>query len=400
MMNPKQQIRIGILASHPVQYQAPWFRALATRADLMVFFAYRPDPDSQGEGFGKAFTWDVDLLSGYPHEFLNNIANEPGATRYNGCDTPEIGRRITEERFDIFIVSGWYLKCYWQAIRACRKHSIPVMVRGDSQLATPRSSVKKWIKEVVYRKMLERFDGFLTVGERNSQYLRHYGVQETRLFPAPHFIDSVWFAEMASVMAWKRPMLRRDWGAETQDFVVVFVGKFVPKKRPFDVISAFAQLDSPVKCCLVLIGAGELEESLRSQAKSLGIKPFFAGFKNQSELPLCYSAADVVVLPSDGGETWGLVINEAMACGTPCVVSESCGCVPDLIEEEVTGFAYPVGDVDGLTNCLMKIIELKTIGHDWKADLERKMRSYSVDACADGTIDAASKLLREQLKIV
>src|SRR6266481_4412295 len=83
-------MRLGILTSHPIQYQAPWFRALAKETDLEVFFAHQPDAAQQGNGFGTAFQWDVDLLSGYQHRFLKNVAKKPSASRFIGCDTPEI----------------------------------------------------------------------------------------------------------------------------------------------------------------------------------------------------------------------------------------------------------------------------------------------------------------------
>ncbi|MCX8090907.1 MAG: hypothetical protein N3I86_08245, partial [Verrucomicrobiae bacterium] len=167
-------MRLGILASHPVQYHAPWFRALARVADVEVFFAHRQSAQEQGRaGFGVAFDWDVDLLSGYPHRFLKNVASRPGVHHYRGCDTPEIGRIIQtglarrlaelqpagerssgaaagcesaeERRFDAFIVMGWYLRAYLQAARACRAAGVPVLVRGDSQLRTPRPLLKRLV---------------------------------------------------------------------------------------------------------------------------------------------------------------------------------------------------------------------------------------------------------------
>src|ERR1700737_1181631 len=158
-------MRVGILASHPIQYQAPWCREVAKETDLHVFFAHRQSAAEQGKaGFGVPFDWDVDLLSGYAHTFLPNIARNPSVNRFSGCDTPQIAgiisgklktenlksgngfsvsesQRVRSSPFDAFIVSGWNLKSYWQAVRACRRAGIPVLVRGDSQLQTPRSRI-------------------------------------------------------------------------------------------------------------------------------------------------------------------------------------------------------------------------------------------------------------------
>ena len=109
-------MRLGILTSHPIQYQAPWFRALAKEVDLEVFFAHRQTAAEQGRaGFGVAFEWDVDLLSGYEHRFLKNVSRNPGVNHFAGCDTPQLREVIRAGKFDAFIVSGWVCKLQSEA---------------------------------------------------------------------------------------------------------------------------------------------------------------------------------------------------------------------------------------------------------------------------------------------
>ena len=101
-------LRIGFLVSHPIQYYAPIFRALAERCDLTVYFAHRQSAEQQASaGFGVAFDWDVDLLSGYRSRFLTNVSRSPSTDRFWGCDTPGIRQEIAGGRFDAFIVPGW-----------------------------------------------------------------------------------------------------------------------------------------------------------------------------------------------------------------------------------------------------------------------------------------------------
>jgi len=382
-----QVICLGILSSHPIQYQAPWFRELAKYVDLKVFFAFQPSKESQGQGFGRAFTWDVDLLHGYAHEFLSNVADAPGAESFRGCDTPEIVRRIEEERFDAFIVCGWHLKCFWQAILACRRRGIPLLVRGDSQLLTPRSWWKKAVKEVVHRVILRQFSALLAVGERNREYLMHYGVPEAKIFKAPHFIDNEWFAEKARVS--KRHEPRDEWGCGPDERIALFVGKFIPEKQASCLIEAISIIDESKRPTLVFVGSGKLEDDLREQVAKTGIKAVFAGFRNQSQLPACYAAADFLVLPSQS-ETWGLVVNEAMACRIPAIVSEACGCAPDLIDGGLTGFRFPSGDSATLARRILDCIALLESSRDVPAALKRKLENYSVAACCEGTLEALS----------
>lgn len=385
-------MRLGILTTHPIQYQAPWFRALAAVTDLEVFFAHRQSATGQAQaGFGVAFEWDVDLLSGYPHRFLENVSPTPNADSFGGCDTPEIREIIRRGKFDAFIVNGWYVKAYWQAIRACRRARVPVLVRGDSQLGTPRSAWFNAAKEVLYRVLLRQFDGFLTVGKRNRAYLEHYGAAPGKIFNVPHFVDNAWFAHRSAEARPQRAEMRRGWGAGEEDFVALFAGKFIPKKRPADLLQALASCQKQGEQGMgVFVGDGPLATDLRAEAAQLGVKARFVGFKNQTELPGCYAAADALVLPSDGGETWGLVVNEAMACGLPAVVSDAAGCGPDLIEEGVTGYTFPLGDPAGLAQQLGRLAAQKTAGHDFTLALATKLADYNVERAVAGTLTAVA----------
>jgi glycosyltransferase involved in cell wall biosynthesis len=397
-------LRIGILSSHPIQYQAPWFREMAKHVELKVFLAFQPTAESQGQGFGRAFTWDVDLLQGYAHEFLPNVSIAPGAESFRGCDNPEIARRIEAEHFDAFIVCGWHLKCFWQAIIACRKRGIPILVRGDSQLLTPRSWWKKAAKEVLHRIILRQFSAFLSVGARNRDYLQHFGARHEKIFFVPHFVDNEWFAARAREACGDVGDERRRWGADDRTFVLLFVGKFQEKKRPADLLRVLDRIGRnqqsirATNILAVFVGAGELAEVLQAEAARLALKVHFADFRNQSELPLCYAAADALVLPSDGGETWGLVVNEAMACGLPAIVSDAVGCAPDLIDDGRTGFVFPLGDISAFADQLAKLVALKASGHDFKADLAEKMKIYSIKTAVEGTIRAVTECSRRTIQ--
>ena len=171
-------LRIGWLASHPIQYHAPIYRELARRCDLTVFFAHRQTPAGQAAaGFGVQFDWDVDVLGGFPSVFLENRARQPGSHHFLGCNTPAIGEEIRRGRFDAFVVSGWSLLSYWQAVLACRRLGVPVLIRGDSQLAMRRSLAVRSAKRLVYPLLLKAFNAFLYVGVRNREYLRYYGTR-------------------------------------------------------------------------------------------------------------------------------------------------------------------------------------------------------------------------------
>jgi glycosyltransferase involved in cell wall biosynthesis len=375
--------RLAILASHPVQYYAPLFREVARRIDLHVFYAHNATPEQQASaGFGQAFMWDVDLTSGYSHSFLRNVASRPGTDHFAGCDTPEIGTRLREGRFDAVLTLGWHLKSMLQGIIAAKRQGVPVMVRGDSHLSTPRSWLKKKLKSVAYPRLLRLFDAALYVGERNRDYYRHYGYPESRLFHSPHCVDTERFAGAATPGA--RAELRARLGLTDADKVVLFAGKLIPLKRPLDIVEALAGLrHEGVTSHLMVVGSGPLDDHVRERAREKSVPLHMLGFQNQTEMPAAYAAADILCLPSKH-ETWGLVCNEAIACGTPIVVSSEVGCAPNLASKGGAGRIFAMGDVADLARAIASVLNDPHARANAKSVSER----FSLARAADGIIAA------------
>jgi glycosyltransferase involved in cell wall biosynthesis len=231
---------------------------------------------------------------------------------------------------------------------------------------------------LAFSHLLRRFDGFLYVGQRNREYLRHYGVPEDRLFFSPHCVDNDAFAAASSAV-------QRAGGRHR----VLFVGKLIGRKHPADLLHAVARLrDKPVQ--VAFAGSGELETELRQIAAASSVHADFLGFVNQSELPAIYASADVLVLPSDGQETWGLVVNEAMACGIPAIVSDAVGCGPDLIEAGLTGATFALGDVGALASAIENVLSFD--GELTRRHLAAKMALYSPARAATAIVDATTTL--------
>lgn len=390
--------RVAVVASHPIQYQAPWFRALAKVTDLTVFFCHRQSAEDQARaGFGEAFEWDVPLVDGYRHEYLANVSATPGVGQFAGCDTPGIRQKLSAGRFDACIVNGWYLKSYLQAMRSARGIGLSVLVRGDSQLREPRGALTTALKYFPYRWMLAQIDAHLYVGQANREYLAHYGVPDEHLFFAPHFVDNERFARGAEAarQSGEAAALRESWGAHPRAVIFGFAGKLVPGKRADDFLAAMARLarqDAGVRG--VVIGAGPEGDALRERAKAEKLPVAFTGFVNQSALPAHYAAIDCLVVPSNS-ESWGLVVNEAMAAGRPVIVSDRVGCAPDLIEESQTGFSYPVGDIAGLTDRMLTLRRtIRERAVELGASVRARIGRYTCDRAVDGTLQALDATVR------
>ncbi len=382
-------MRLAILTSHPIQYYAPIFRELARRIDVKVFFANQATPQQQAAaGFDTAFAWDVDLLSGYEHQFLRNVSTMPGTQYFAGCDTPEIGAHLRSGSFDALLVTGWHLKSYLQGIAAAKRCGMPVLVRGDSHLQTPRSLAKRVAKAAAYPILLRAFDAALYVGSRSRQYFEHYGFPPHRLFYSPHCVDTGWFEARTADDAGST--LRTSLGIGVGERVVLFAGKLVDFKRPLDVVDAVSRLAAHHGASVLVAGAGALARAMRERADSRGVTLRMLGFCNQSQMPAVYAASQVLVLPSTGRETWGLVCNEALACGRPIIVSDAVGCGLDLAGDGDVGRSYPVGDAERLAQALDAVLGAPPA----RAKIKAVSDAHGVAAAAQGIETALAAVSR------
>jgi glycosyltransferase involved in cell wall biosynthesis len=384
------KVRLGILNTHPIQYQALWFRALAAQSDLdlHVYYCHRATPHEQAlAGFRVEFDWDIPLLTGYPHSFLRNTATRPGYGRFAGFDTPEIANIIRSGEYDAVLVNGWHYKSAWQAIWACWKSGVKLLVRGDSHLHTPRSAPKKMAKALIYRAFIPRFDACLAAGEWSREYFLHYGAHPERVFLVPHAVDNEGIAAECRRLEPIRSQLRQHWGLDEDGAVLVFAGKFIEKKRPMDFVHAVEMTARQgVAVQGLMVGDGPLRPTCEDFVRTHRIPIRFTGFLNQSQIVRAYVAGDLLIVPSDGGETWGVVVNEGMACGRPCIVSDAVGCGPDLVRQGQTGESYPVGDIDSLTALIVELVSYPSRLHTMGAHARDRVKQYSVQAAVDGLL--------------
>jgi glycosyltransferase involved in cell wall biosynthesis len=384
--------RIAFMMTHPTQYHSPWFRALARRTDIdiHVFYCSTPSADNQGTGFGVGFEWDVPLLDGYPHTLLRNTGSG-SLVDFQGVDAPEISGIIASRNFDAWVINGWRLRAEWRAIEACWGSEVPMFIRGDSTLLPRRSLMKRTMKWLLYRRWVPRFSCYLTVGTLNEQYYVHYGADSGRFVPVRHFVDNDWFAENAAAASQSLSNQRRAWGISDRALVLLFAGKFTDDKQPMDAVRAIErsrELRDDVH--LIMVGDGPLRAECEAFARSKNLPVTFTGFLNQAKMPTAYAASDVLVLPSIS-ETWGLVVNEAMASGIPAIVSDQVGCAPDLIISGETGSIFRAGDVSGFAHAVIAYANDRSLALKQGAAAKKRIQAYSLESAVEGTVEAAER---------
>jgi glycosyltransferase involved in cell wall biosynthesis len=389
-------IKLTAVMTHPVQYLSPWFRHIATHApsiDLTVLYATRPTPEQQGVRYGLPFDWDVALTDGYRCRIVRPAQPRDcmDSEQFWGLDVPQIGAALADTTPDVVLLPGWQSVTMIRALWAARRLGVPVLYRGDSHAGSAPRGWRRPLWGVKTRLLLRAFDGYLCVGHRVRDHLIACGVHGSRIFNSPHAVDHTRFAAAADASRAPnvRPAIRRELGVSAETFAVLFVGALEARKRPIDLIRAVAALGRGVT--ILYAGSGALEGACRAEAGRLNVSVRFLGFVNQSALGRVYGAADCLALPS-AGETWGLVVNEALASGCPAVVSDTVGCAPDLIDDS-TGAVFRVGDSADLRRALALVRDRCAAGHDYRLACQARAATYSFDRATVGTVAACESVV-------
>ncbi|MEB3255076.1 MAG: glycosyltransferase [Synechococcaceae cyanobacterium] len=396
---PRQRPRLLIATSHPIQYQAPLFRALAncSEIELEVLFLLLPDAKQQGEGFGVAFEWDVPLLEGYRWRCARSSVGKGLGGGFRGIRLRHPGREIEAgtNRPDAILVTGWQVQGLLQILLAAWLKRLPILLRVEAGGPLPRPLASR----LLHHALLAMSSVYLAIGKQNRRFYDFYGVSKDRIFQSPYFVDNSFFAEHSQSESSRREALRQQWGVPNDAFCFLFAGKLQNKKHPLDLLAALEQLQADPNrpdLHVLIVGSGELESACRERVQQRDLPVSFAGFLNQGEMAAAYAVTDALVLPSDRGETWGLVVNEAMACGLPAIVSDQVGCAEDLVEPGITGMIYPCRDVAALARGLAAMAgdpaAARRMGN---AARERVLSSYGVTQARDGVLEGLRRALMD-----
>lgn len=382
--------RLAILSTHPIQYYAPLFRAVAQGDALDVHVFYEWEGAAGGAhdpGFDADVTWDIPLLEGYPHTFMRNSSSDPGTHHFRGIVNPNLVAAIRNYQPDALLIFGWN---YWSHLKALWTFSgeIPIFFRGDSTLLDESPGVRKWLRRAWLSWVYRHVDVALYVGSNNRAYFKAHGLSDEQLRWVPHAVDNRRFAEPPSDAEVNATAWRQELGIPPDAPTVVFAGKFYKKKAPDLLLEAFLLLDA--SCChLLFAGNGRMEQVLRKKAASAG-NVHFLGFQNQSKMPTVYRLGDVVVVPSRS-ETWGLAVNEAMACSRAVIASTRVGCAPDLIEPGENGFVFEADNPQDLARRLQQVVENRDRARAMGRASRQRIRDWSIDAAAQRLEEAVAE---------
>jgi glycosyltransferase involved in cell wall biosynthesis len=373
--------KLAIITTHAIQYYAPVFKLLHERQSLSVMVYYTWGEQSKVKydpGFGATIGWDIPLTEGYPFTWVENTSDDPGTHHYRGVINPNLIDEITNWQPDAILVFGWA----WQSHLKCIRHfkgRVPVYFRGDSTLLDETGGIKSIIKSLFLRWVYKDIDHAFYAGSNNKAYFTKYGLKNGRVSFAPHAVDNERFAQNRKAQA---AALRKQLFIDDDDILVLFAGKFENKKSPVELLDAFLTLRK-TGIHLLFVGNGALEAELKVRAED-SKNIHFMDFQNQSRMPVIYQACDLFCLPSKGpGETWGLAVNEAMACGKAILVSDKVGCAIDLVKPGCNGDVFKSGNKDSLTNCLNYLMQSKSKLAEMGKNSAEKIKEWNFTAIAE-----------------
>ena len=268
---------------------------------------------------------------------------------------------------------------------------IPIYFRGDSTLLDQGNNIiKDFLRKVFLKYVYKSADIFLYVGNENKKYYLNAGIKENQLIFVPHAVDNKRFSISPQIN------FRSQLKIPSNSIIYLFAGKFEDKKNPVLLIDAFLEINN-LNTHLLLVGNGSMEKMLKSKVDELSSdiknRIHFLDFQNQTLMPDLYKSCDVFVLPSQGpAETWGLVVNEAMACGKAIIVSEKCGCASDIVKNNINGFIFKNNDKIELIQAMKYFV--------YDTSISKKMGMMSKKIINEWSIENQAKKIEELLDII
>jgi len=337
--------------------------------------------------FGTEVKWDVPLLDGYEWTHVPNEGS--GGEGFGGLNNPGLEKIIREGNFDaVGCFTGYVRKSFWIARRAAKKAKAAFLFGTDATTLEARDGKawKKWFKRVTWPVIFRMADQVIVPSSGTKELMRSLGIPEERITLTPYSVDNDWW--MAQAANVDRGEARRKIGLGDDERAILFCAKLQPWKCPMDLLRAYAaaQLENSR---LLFAGEGPQKEELSAEAVRLGIseRVKFLGFINQSKLPVLYKLVDLMVLPSTY-EPFAVVVNEAMCCGCPVMVSDRVGAGKDLVVPVAPDFVFPAGNVEALAEKLSGALRKPQRLQQLKPAVVAHIKTWSPERNVDAMVEA------------
>jgi glycosyltransferase involved in cell wall biosynthesis len=393
-------IRVTAFAIYPIQYQAPIWRGLAGIPGITLEVVFETDKSVVGyvdREFGLTIKWDAPLLSGYTYSILPNSKHTGALSVLRTINW--IIEYIRKNCPDVVVITAYSDPFSLMALLVAKAAGARIVMRHEaSDVALKRTKIQFFLRNLALRQLYQFVDGFAVIGTEARLHLLRHGVPASKLKNSPYCVDTKFFE--TEVQRWipKRENIRDSLGISSEGVVLVFSGKLTFKKNPIIILDALSRLPQCTrdKIHLLVVGDGELRSELVALGRTiLGRRFHLLGFLNQTEIGRAYACGDYLVLPSraGAGETWGLVVNEALQFGLGVIVSDGVGCARDLVSESV-GFRFVSCNADSLADAISACTTVVKNGRKRLAEeCRRRASEFNLDNSVTGiakSIDSVS----------
>ena len=369
--------RLAILTEIIAPYRIPVFNALAARGDIDLHVVFLSENDS------SLRQWHVDTQGiRFSYEVLAALRLRPAG--YNLLLNRGVSAALRRAAPQAILCGGYSYLASWSAAFWARRHRVPLLLWSESTAHDARSLHAP--VEFLKRRFRGLCSAFLAAGQSSRDYLLSLEVPPSKIFIAPNAVDVDFFSSIAGQARASADAVRAKFHLPQRYFL--YVGRLVREKGIFDLLAAYASLDDAARANtgLVFVGDGPDRAELQQQASHFA-SIRFTGFLQKEDTPQLYALADALVLPTHS-DPWGLVVNEAMACSLPAVVSSVAGCAADLVIEGGTGFQFRPRDVETLAALLRRWIEQPDLRASMGRQSFQHIQNYTPSKWAEGAAAA------------
>lgn len=374
-------MRVLLLNNVPAPYFTPLFEKIAMDSgwELTVCYSsnWNQDVGWQAKATENAATHRVIILD-QQSSWLRNAAGSSVAAAVS------LFKYLIARRSDYLICYGYTLKPQVTALLWAMFFKLPFAVIGDANyFIDSTAGLKRMVKRFWLRQVTKRAAALIAIGTANRLFWESYGAREEQLFEAKFAVDNEFFGGAVARLESDAAELRNKLGFK-REVIFLFVGRLVKRKNVDLIIEAARQFKNE-QIVVVIAGSGDEAESLKALVGNHR-QVIFAGNIPPSELPLYYAVADVLVLPAER-EPWGLVVNEAMACGLAVIAHKDCGAAVDLVDEG-NGVRLESFSVEEMARAMKRLASDEPLLRSMQQCSRERIQGWSIEAAARGIVRA------------
>lgn len=355
-------MKVLFLTNIPAPYRIDFFNELGKKCDLTVLYERQNALDREEK-------WTGNKSDKFKEIFLNGITIGTDASL-----TLKVLKYLKDKTYDIIVIGGYSTPTGMLAIEYLKFTKRKFLLNIDGGMIKSESRMNFKIK----KHFISSASAWLSTGDESNKYLKYYGARNVDIYKYP--FTSIKEKEISNILKTKeeKVKLRNKLGIK-EEKIIISVGQFIHRKGFDSLIEAMRYL--PKNYGLYIIGGEATVEYMELKKKYQLDNIHFMGFKTKTQLTEFYEAGDLFILPTRE-DIWGLVINEAMACGLPVITTDRCIAGLELIEDNKNGFIVPVDNIEVMVEKIVEIMDDGELCKKMTMNNIGKIKKYTIETMA------------------